>query len=243
MRCPAECGKWIVIVHDVFLDFLAANGLDFSNLPTFLVNYHLLRFPFCFPHVALFLCALVPLQGWGNPAPAGSEISDSKKPQTVIAPLDNPEVIRGGGYKMESVQVGAIDRKDLPEGTKSGIKFTSIAQPQGGKGDCTVAKTLEENFSMVGGWFYISPNSVIDSIGFQLMESGGEYFSLHFPADFSGWKWLEGRRSDFKAFNRKDRPDFDQILDGLVDRVSVVWFVKDSQETEVGVAGLVSISD
>ncbi len=183
---------------------------------------------------------IVPVQGWGNPAPEGSEIARSKENHSVIAQLNNPMEIKGGGYKMESVVVNAIEAKDLPEGVEAGVMFSGVAEAQGGKGDCTVAKTLDESFSKVGGWFYISPNSVIDRIGFQVMESGGEYFLMTFPADFTGWKWLEGHRSDFVPFKRPDRPEFDQILDGLVDRFSVIWFVKDNQPHEVGVAGLVS---
>ncbi len=92
---------------------------------------------------------------------------------------------------------------------------------------------------MLGGWFYISPDSTIQRIGIQIQESGGEYFLLTFPGDFTGWKWLEGSREDIVPMIPVEKTGFDGVFDQPVTRVSFVWFVKDSNPAEVGVAGLI----
>lgn len=169
--------------------------------------------------------------------PADSEMA--KLSNSPVGALDNASAIKTSGYHLESVGVAAFDTAKLPAGAQAGLKFTSVAQPGGGKGDCTVAKTVDPNFKMLGGWFFISPDTRVQRIGIQIQETGGEYFLLTFPGDFTGWKWLEGKREDIVPLIPPGKSGFDGVLDQPVTRVSIVWFAKDQSPAEVGVAGLV----
>ena len=168
--------------------------------------------------------------------PADSEMA--KLSSLPFGTLDNASGIKSSGYHVESVAVAAFDPAKLPPGAPAGLRFTSVAQPGGGKGDCTVAKTVDSNFKMLGGWFYISPETQVQRIGIQIQETGGEYFLLTFPGDFTGWKWLEGKREDLVPMIPANKSGFDGVLDQPVTRVSIVWFAKDQSPAEVGVAGL-----
>ena len=183
---------------------------------------------------ALFACS--PLNAGDQIPPADSEMA--KLPGSPFGVLDNAAGIKTSGYHMESVGVAAFDPAKLPAGVGAGLKFTSVAQQAGGKGDCTVAKTVDSSFKMLGGWFYISPETQVQRLGIQIQETGGEYFLLTFPGDFTGWKWLEGKREDLAPMIPAEKSGFDGVLDQSVTRVSIVWFTKDQNPAEIGVAGL-----
>jgi len=183
---------------------------------------------------ALLVCS--PMRAEDRLPPADSEMA--KLPGLPFGTLDNAAGIKSSGYHVESVAVAEFDPAKLPPGVQAGLKFTSVAQPGGGKGDCTVAKTLDPGFKMLGGWFYISPETQVQRIGLQIQETGGEYFLLTFLGDFTGWKWLEGKREDIAPMIPAAKSGFDGVLDQPVTRVSVVWFAKDQSPAEVGVAGL-----
>ena len=191
---------------------------------------------------SVFLIALLAV----SPVYAGKELppADSSMAKSGLAPipvegLKKSALNKSSGYRMASVVATPMEAKDLPEGTDEGVKLSGVALPGGGKGDFTVStKVLEQNFKMIGAWFYISPETSIQQIGFQIQESGGEYFLLAFPGDFTGWKWLEGSRTDFVPMTKQTNPDFNGILDGTLGRVSIFWMVKDETPAEVGVAGL-----
>jgi len=199
-----------------------------------------MRIPSFFPLLLVTLGMPLWANAEENVPPADSEIARSQMMALQISPLDNPGEVGTGGYRMSSVAADYFDNEELPDGVQNGIKFKGEAESGGGKGDCTVAKTMEENFQMVGGWFYISPDSVVDSIGIQVMEQGGEYFLLTFPGDFTGWQWLEGTRDDFVPLLSPERSEFDGILEGPFKRISFVWFVKSDQPAELGLAGFVN---
>ncbi|MEI8310052.1 MAG: carbohydrate binding domain-containing protein [Verrucomicrobiota bacterium] len=167
--------------------------------------------------------------------------SDSQMAKTSTSPfgtLENALKMKPSGYRMESVSVSDFEAAELPKGVLCGIKFKSMAMSGGGKGDCTITGKLPQDFKMLGGWFYISPDTTIQRIGFQIQESGGEYFLMTFPADFTGWKWLEGTREDIVPMVPNEKSGFDGVLDQPATRVSIVWFAKDQSPSEVGVAGL-----
>jgi hypothetical protein len=188
----------------------------------------------------LALLAVSPVYAGKELPPADSEMARSGLTSVPVADLDKAALITASGYRMASVVAAPLEAKDLPEGTDAGVKFSGVALPGGGKGDFTVAKKLEENFKMIGAWFYISPETSIQRIGIQIQESGGEYFLLTFPGDFTGWKWLEGSRTDFVPMLKQtnENPNFNGVLDGSIGRVSIIWMVKDENPSEVGVAGL-----
>lgn len=169
-------------------------------------------------------------------APTDSEMA--KLSLTPIGDLSDPASVRTSSYRMKSVEVSAFDASTLPKGVDAGILFRSEAEQGGSKGDCTVAKTLASDFKMLGGWFYISPDSQIQRIGIQIQEQGGEYFLMTFPGDFKGWKWLEGKREDIVQMIPTEKSGFDGVFDQPASRVSIVWFAKDQEQNEVGVAGL-----
>ncbi len=185
--------------------------------------------------LSLILVSL-PLCAAGQTPPADSEMA--KLSATSFGELASAAAIKTSGYRMESVSASAFDAASLPKGVESGILFKSVAESGGGKGDCTIAKTLPPDFKMLGGWFYISPDSTVQRIGIQIQEAGGEYFLLTFPGDFTGWKWLEGKRENIVQMLPKEKSGFDGVFDHPATRVSIVWFVKDQSPKEVGVAGL-----
>ena len=174
-------------------------------------------------------------------AGAQSPPSDSQMAKLSAQPfgtLEKSVGVKSSGYRMESVTVSEFEAAGLPAGVDYGIKFRSVALSGGGKGDCTVATKLAPDFKMLGGWFYISPDTTIQRIGFQIQETGGEYFLMTFPADFTGWKWLEGTREEIVPMLPVEKSGFDSVLDQPATRISIVWFAKDQNPSEVGVAGL-----
>ena len=187
-------------------------------------------FPLTLSLIGLFLWTEI------QAAPADSEMA--KLSLAPIGDMSNPTSVKTSSYRMKSVDVRAFDTADLPKGVDAGILFRSEAEQGGSKGDCTVAKTLAPDFKMLGGWFYISPDSQIQRIGIQIQEQGGEYFLLTFPGDFTGWKWLEGKREDIVQMIPTEKSGFDGVFDQPASRVSIVWFAKDEKQNEVGVAGL-----
>jgi len=187
----------------------------------------------------LGLLAVSPVHAGKELPPADSEMAKSGLAPITVSALDKPASMVASGYRMASVVASPMEAEKLPEGTDAGFKLSGVALPGGGKGDFTVAtKTLDQNFKMIGAWFYITPETSIQRIGFQIQESGGEYFLLAFPGDFTGWKWLEGSRTDFVPMTKQTNPDFNGILDGTLGRVSIFWMVKNETPAEVGVAGL-----
>ena len=193
-----------------------------------------------FPLVALaFLFS--PIYAISQNPPADSQMA-KLSPQP-FGKLENASKMKSSGYRMESVTVSDFDVADLPPGVLCGLKFKSVAQSGGGKGDCTITGKLSPDFKMLGGWFYISPDTTIRRIGFQIQETGGEYFLLTFPADFTGWKWLEGTREDVVPMGPKEKTGFDGVLDQPVTRISIVWFSDDQNTSEVGVAGLAVVEE
>ena len=194
-----------------------------------------MKHKFFYPLLALvFLFS--PSQGKSQTPPADSEMA--KLSATPFGTLENASKIKPSGYRMESVDVSDFEAAELPKGVLCGLKFKSVAQSGGGKGDCTISGKLPPDFKMLGGWFYISPDTTIQRIGFQIQETGGEYFLMTFPADFTGWKWLEGKHEDVVPMGPKEKTGFDEVLDQPVARFSIVWFAKDQNPSEVGVAGL-----
>ena len=190
-----------------------------------------------------FFFSLIVLAFLFSPSHANSQTPppDSQMAKLSVTPfetLENASKMKPSGYRMESLDVSDFEEAELPKGTACGLKFKSVAQSGGGKGDCTIPGKLSPDFKMLGGWFYISPNTTIRRIGFQIQETGGEYFLLTFPADFTGWKWLEGTHADIVPMIPKEKTGFDGILDQPVTRISIVWFATDQNPSEVGVAGL-----
>ena len=181
------------------------------------------------------------LHASGQTPPPDSEMA--KLSATPFGTLENALKMKSSGYRMESVNVNDFEAAELPKGILSGLKFKSVAQSGGGKGDCTISAKLPPDFKMLGGWFYISPDTTIQRIGFQIQETGGEYFLLTFPADFTGWKWLEGKHEDIVPMGPKEKTGFDEVLDQPVARFSIVWFAKDQNPAEVGVAGLAVVGE
>ncbi|MEI6033253.1 MAG: carbohydrate binding domain-containing protein [Verrucomicrobiae bacterium] len=182
------------------------------------------------------------------PSYAGKELppADSEMAKSGLAPMPVVSKFKEGtsqsGYRMASVVAAPFEAKDLPEGVDEGVKLSGVAQSGGGKGDFTVVGKLDQNFKMIGAWFFISPDTSIQRIGFQLQEVGGEYFLLTFPADFTGWKWLEGSRAEFVPMlkQKSESPELDGVLDKEIGRISIVWMAKNDSPTEIGAAGITS---
>jgi len=170
--------------------------------------------------------------------PDGSEMAKAKLSTAPLGNLKSGDSMKSPGYRMESVEISDWEAADLPKGTSFGLRFKSMSLPGGGKGDYTISKKLPPDFKMLGGWFYVSPDTTLKQIGFQIQEAGGEYFLMTFPADFTGWKWLEGTREEIKPMIPTEKSGHDGIFDQPTTRVSVVWFSKDANLAEVGVAGL-----
>ena len=203
--------------------------------PLLRVKIHRFRDKFFYPLVAFgFLFSLIPAKS--QTPPPDSEMA--KLSTSSFGTLENAPKIKPSGYRIESASVSDFDAADLPKGVLCGLKFKSVALPGGGKGDCTISGELAPDFKMLGGWFYISPDTTIQRIGFQIQETGGEYFLMTFPADFTGWKWLEGKHEDIVPMGPQKKTGFDEVLNQPVARFSIVWFAKDESPSEVGVAGL-----
>jgi hypothetical protein len=194
------------------------------------------HFPIIF---VLSLAVGFPVYAGNELPPAESEMAKSRLSTVVVGQL-NKTGSGANGYHMASVVATSMEAAALPEGVDVGLKFTSEAQPGGGKGDYTVANSLAQNFKMIGGWFYISPDSSVQQIGLQFQESSREYFCATSPGEFTGWKWLEWDRADLKPMLKQkgDSPENDQVLELPIIRVSVIWMVKNDSPTVVGVAGL-----
>jgi len=191
----------------------------------------------CSPVIFALLLAGLPVHAGDQIPPADSEMAKSNLSVSPFANLDNPLAVKAGGGHLESKESSAFEAGELPPGAQSGIKFTYVAEPLGCKGDCTVAKTMDPDFKMLGGWFYISPDTRVQQIGIQLQEAGGEYFLLPFPGDFTGWKWLEGKREQLVQMDQKTG-QYDGVLSEPITRVSIFWFQKGGAPGVVGVAGL-----
>jgi len=159
----------------------------------------------------------------------------------VIAPLQNPSEARPGGYKFEN-GTATVFEGELPPEQSAAVVLAGETTPGAGKGDFSVAKTLQGTPRWVGAWFYVGADDNVKSVGVQFHEKSGEYLSYTWPADFTGWKWLEVEINE-NTFTKSKQESANGILDDVVDRVSIIWWTHGAGPTKIGVTQLVTAGD
>ncbi len=194
----------------------------------------------------LTLLALLVLPGFGLVAqnvPKDSLMATQagSMQKNLVAALQNPADAHPGGYKFQN-GTATVFEGELPSEQAAAVVLAGETTPGAGKGDFSVAKTLQGTTRWVGAWFYLGADDNVKSVGVQFHEKSGEYLSYTWPADFTGWKWLEVEITD-STFTKSKQESSNGLLDDVIDRVSIIWWSRGPGPTKIGVTHLVTASD
>lgn len=194
--------------------------------------------------LALLLASTLALPAQNVPKDSMMATDGASLQKNLVAALENPADARPGGYKFSNGAAVPFEG-DLPPEHNAAVQLSGETSPGAGKGDFTVARTIEGTTRYVGAWFHVNPDDNVKSVGVQFHEQTGEYLVVLWPADFVGWKWCESviDENTFKKDHHGDESKSNGILDNVVDRVSIVWWTHGPGPSKIGVTHLVTASE
>ncbi len=176
--------------------------------------------------------------------PADSRIGSAPADfqRLLISPLDLGSVQWEGKYKLTSTSVEAYAGQK-PKAGLVALKFGGVAASDGGKGDFTITENPPGEIQELGMWVYLSPDSNVSRVGFQISDAEDESLMALVNADWEGWKWVEFNLLDAtfsQSYNKQDGKS--RKAEFPLKSIHIVWFVQKEGRTSLGVDVLAGLS-
>lgn len=191
----------------------------------------------------LAVCGLSLLPGRAeNLIPDGSLMAhdDSGAQRLLLSPLDGSSVLNMASAGIKSVSCSAYAGL-APKAGGNALKFEGDAEGGGAKGDFAVTDAVPGELRYLGSWVYLTPDSNVSTVGFQVVDAEGEYLSATSQADWAGWQWIEKNLANGDFVQAFDQPSRNHKVDFPLKSVHVVWFTKKPGATFLGVDGLAAL--
>ncbi len=167
-------------------------------------------------------------------APAGTQ-------RLLLSPLDPGAVQNQGKYHLESTDVSVYPDLE-PKAGLAVLKFSARAGIGGAKGDFSITDVIPGDLQELGMWVYLTPESNVSKVGFQVIDSEGESLIALVPADWEGWKWVELNLIDAPFVSAYKQDGKTGQAETPIKSVHIVWFTQSPGPTSLGVDALLAVS-
>ena len=159
----------------------------------------------------------------------------------LINPLDGGGVISTGAWNMKSYSAEPYEGIEAKAG-KTALKFRGEASPGGAKGDFTVGLFPPGEVQWIGAWVYLTPESNVGEVGFQITDAEGEVLLCKTPADWTGWKWVEMNLAAGGFAQAYEQAGKNHQVDYPIKAINFIWGTTNAGPTSVGINGLAAIT-
>lgn len=161
--------------------------------------------------------------------------------ERLINAMDSTGGLRAGGWRFEKAAV-EMSPADIPPKLGSGsVRFRGEAAIAGAKGDFHLCDQLPGNFQKLALWVYLSEDSNVSELGFQLWDANGEALIERIPADWQGWRKIEldaGSKTITQAWKQ---PDQNGTLEQPIRSLNLAWFAKEPGPSHLDVDALTGV--
>ena len=171
------------------------------------------------PAALAFAMACVLTTTCGADTPPASEL--------LINAMDSTEGLRAGGWRFEKTAVEMSPAEIQPKLGSGSVRFRGEATIAGAKGDFHLADQLPGNFQKLTLWVYLSADSNISELGFQVWDANGEGLTEKIPADWQGWRQIVLDAESKNIEQAWKQPDQNGTLDQPIRTLNLAWFTKD----------------
>lgn len=130
-----------------------------------------------------------------------------------------------------------------PKAGACAVLIEGKAQDSGAKIDATIFDGNLEGCRSIAVWVHAKEDSNVETAGFQIKDSNGEWLMCTIPVDWIGWKEIEldPVSAPFKqAYHQKDH---DGKVDLPVTSVHMIWFAKNAGRTYLAIDALTAKSE
>jgi len=178
-----------------------------------------------------------------SPIPDGSAMAGAKPemPRVLLNAMDAGDVITAGGDNIRFPQA-VVDKGVETKFGQEALKLEGNAAFGGARADFYVSKWPAGHTHYLGAWIYLTPESNVDKVGFQVVDGEMETLGAYVPADWKGWKWVE-----FDLQKEKEFQPAGQAKNGHVDvplnEVHISWFAKGKGPTFVDADSVMAVAD
>ncbi len=169
----------------------------------------------------------------------GQAPSDTQR--LLLSPLDPGAVKNQGRYHLESANVTVYPDLE-PKAGLAVLKFSARAGMGGAKGDFAITGGVPGDLQDLGMWVYLTPDSNVSKVGFQIVDAEGESLMGLVPADWEGWKWVELNLIDAPFLPAYRQEGKTGRAETPIKSVHIVWFTQTAGPTSLGVDALLGAS-
>ncbi len=157
----------------------------------------------------------------------------------LLNPLQSgEEVLSTGGWRMEQTRAETV-ASPSPRIGQAVVRFSGVAAIPGGKGDYALASGFAGELLAAGLWVYLPEDANLQTLGFQVYDAEGEALFRRFPADWTGWRWLESDFAGDAYVQAYPQADKNGKLDQPLRSVHLFWFAAAAGPSQLMVNGLV----
>lgn len=208
--------------------------------------------------VALCLLPVASCQAQSNRPPAAPASGASAVPiippdsaigragslqRILLSPLESDSPIEKAGWMLKNLAVVPAPKQIVPKIGQTALLLRGDAEQAGAKGDFTVTGALPGNPKFVGIWVYLSPDSNVDRLGFQIHDAEGESLIATIPADWQGWKWVELDLQSPSLTQTYEQAGKNKKVDFPISGVHIAWFAKAAGPSSLAVDALIATTD
>ncbi|MEI6033559.1 MAG: hypothetical protein WCS65_04650 [Verrucomicrobiae bacterium] len=155
--------------------------------------------------------------------------------------MDSTEGLGAGGWKFEKAGVEMSPAGVAPKLGSGSVRFRGVAAIAGAKGDFHLTDQLPGNFVKLGMWVYLSEDSNVSELGFQLWDANGEGLTEKIPADWLGWRHIELDAGSSKIVPAWKQPDQNGVLEQPIRALNLAWFAKEPGPSHLEVDALTGV--
>jgi len=141
--------------------------------------------------------------------------------------MDSTGGLGAGGWRFEKGAVEMSPAGIAPKLGSGSVRFSGQAAIAGAKGDFHLANALPGNFQKLAMWVYLSADSNVSELGFQVWDANGEGLTEKIPADWVGWRLVEfipGKSNIVQAWKQ---PEQNGTLEQPIRMLNLAWFAKE----------------
>lgn len=122
------------------------------------------------------------------------------------------------------------------------LEFAANANAGYNKGDFVIIQNPPGVIEALGMWVYLTEESNVMDIGFQITDAEGEVFSVKSPGIWEGWKWIEHSLQQGGFEQAYVQNDKNGQIDFPLRSINIVWWTLGDGPTSFGVDALMALT-
>lgn len=164
----------------------------------------------------------------------------SDQQRLLLNPMEDGGVLSAGKWKLKTASASVYPGLEPKIGAVA-LKFEGMAEIAGGKGDFSVVAAPPGELEWLGAWVYLTPDSNVKDLGFQVYDKDGECLLATVPANWQGWKWIEISLKDGGFRQAYKQEDKNKQIDFPLKGINFIWFTEKPGPTSLGVDALAAV--